>query len=70
VAAPDANIIDLSSDDDEPRHRSHRHPTKLVLMSVMILENTVLLKEAMKISDHCTALLLVPQVVAMDALGN
>jgi len=39
-------------------------------MSVVMLESTMLLKEAMKISDHSTALLLVPQVVAMDALGN
>jgi len=38
-------------------------------MSVIMLESTVLLKEVMKTSDHNTASLVVPQVIAMDAVG-
>jgi len=39
----------------------HRPPgMKLVLMSVIMLESTVLLKEVMKMSGHSTASLVVP----------
>jgi hypothetical protein len=48
----------------------HRPPgAKLVPMSVIMLKSTVLLKEVMKMSDHSTASLVAPHVVAMDALG-
>ena len=67
VPCSETNVMNLSSDDVEPRLLLPS-PSRLQAPSwLWMLECAVVLKEIMKTSDHNAASIVVLQVVAMDA---